>query len=48
LLIDLARMEELSGRKAEAVAAYRRILKEVPQARRAEDIRARLLALGAS
>jgi tetratricopeptide (TPR) repeat protein len=48
LLIDLARVQELAGRKAEAVATYQRLLKELPQARRAEEIRARLMSLGAS
>jgi tetratricopeptide (TPR) repeat protein len=46
LLLDLARAQELAGRKTEAVETYRRILKEVPQARRAEEIRARLMNLG--
>ena len=46
LLVDLARAQELGGQKAEAVATYQRILKELPQARRAEEIRARLMGLG--
>jgi tetratricopeptide (TPR) repeat protein len=46
LLVDLARAQELTGQKTEAVATYRRILKDLPQARRAEQIRARLMALG--
>ena len=48
LLVDRARMEESAGRKADAIATYRRLLKDVPQARRADEVRARLLALGAS
>lgn len=48
LLVDLGRAQELAGRKAEAIATYRRALKELPQARRGEEIRARLLSLGAS
>jgi len=45
-LIDWARALELAGRKDEAVAAYQRVLKDVPNARRADDIRTRLAALG--
>ena len=47
LLMDLGRSQELAGRKAEAIETYRRLLKEIPQARRAPEIRARLTALGA-
>ena len=46
LLTDLARTQEQAGRKAEAVETYRRILKELPQTRRGEEIRARLMRLG--
>ena len=45
-LIDYARSLELAGRKDEAVAAYQKVLKDVPNARRADDIRTRLAALG--
>jgi tetratricopeptide (TPR) repeat protein len=45
-LIDQARMLELSGKKAEAIEAYQRVLKEVPAARRADDVRSRLASLG--
>ncbi len=45
-LIDQARALELAGRKPEAVAVYLRVLKDVPNARRADDIRTRLAALG--
>ena len=48
LLADLGRAQELAGRMPEAIATYRRLLKELPQARRAEEIRARLMRLGAS
>lgn len=48
LLADLGRAQELAGRKSEAIATYQRLLKELPQARRAEEIRARLMSLGAS
>lgn len=46
LLMDLARTQEQAGRNADAVETYRRILKELPQTRRGEEIRARLVRLG--
>ena len=48
LLLTLARVQEVVGQKAEAVQTYRRVLAEVSQTRRGPEIRARLLALGAS
>jgi tetratricopeptide (TPR) repeat protein len=45
-LIDHARALELAGKKDEAVAAYQKVLKEIPNARRADDVRTRLAALG--
>jgi tetratricopeptide (TPR) repeat protein len=47
-LMDLARAQELAGKKDDAVTTYRQLLKDVPQGRRVEDVRARLAALGAS
>ena len=47
-LIDRARALELGGKKAEAITAYQRVLKEVPTAKRADDVRSRLASLGAS
>jgi tetratricopeptide (TPR) repeat protein len=47
LLLGLARVQELGGQKADAIATYRRALTELTQTRRAEEIRARLAALGA-
>ena|SRR2546427_1294998 len=47
LLLGLGRTQELAGQKADAVATYRRALSELSQSRRAEEIRARLAALGA-
>ena len=47
-LVDLARVQELSGKKDEAIATYRRLLKEVPQTRRLEDVRTRMASLGAT
>jgi tetratricopeptide (TPR) repeat protein len=46
-LLDLARAQELAGRTPDAVATYQRLLKEFPAARRADDVRGRLVALGA-
>lgn len=45
-LIDQARVLELGGKKAEAVAIYQTILKEVPTAKRTADVRSRLASLG--
>ncbi len=47
LLLGLGRTQELAGQKTEAIATYRRALSELTQSRRAEEIRARLAALGA-
>ena len=44
-LIDQARVLELGGKTAEAVAIYQRILKELPNAARADDVRSRLASL---
>jgi TolA-binding protein len=46
-LLDLGRAQELAGQTPEAIATYQRLLKELPSARRADDVRARLNALGA-
>ena len=47
-LMNLARVQELAGRKDAAVETYRRILKELPRSRRVEDIKTRLASLGAA
>ena len=46
-LLDLARAQELAGRTPDAVATYQRLLKDFPAARRAEEVRGRLVSLGA-
>ncbi len=46
-LMDLARVQEVAGKKAEAAETYRRLLKDVPSSRRADDVKARLAALAA-
>jgi TolA-binding protein len=48
LLSDLARVQELSGKKDAAIATYRRILKDLPKSPRAAEIRTRLSSLGAT
>lgn len=47
-LLDLGRAQELAGRQPDAVATYQRLLKELPSARRADEVRGRLVALGAA
>jgi tetratricopeptide (TPR) repeat protein len=47
-LMDQARVFELAGKKTEAIAAYQRLLKDVPTAKRSDDIRSRLASLGSS
>ncbi len=48
LLVDLGRAQELAGKKADAIATYRRVLNELPQPRHGEEVRARLMSLGAT
>jgi tetratricopeptide (TPR) repeat protein len=48
LLLALGRVQELAGQKDDAIATYRRVLKDVPKSQRADDARARLTALGAT
>jgi tetratricopeptide (TPR) repeat protein len=42
---DLARVQELGGKRAAAVETYQKILKELPDGRRAEEMRARVATL---
>ena len=48
LLADLARVQELSGKKDAAIATYRRMLKDLPRSARAAEVRNRLGSLGAA
>jgi tetratricopeptide (TPR) repeat protein len=48
LLIDLARVQELAGRRDEAIQTYRRALKEVPKGLRTDDVLSRLASLGST
>ena len=45
-LMDQARCLEMAGKKDDAIATYQRVLKEVPTAKRADDVRTRLASLG--
>jgi len=47
-LLDLARAQGLVGKPGEARATYERLLKDLPDSRRAPDIRARIAALPAT
>jgi tetratricopeptide (TPR) repeat protein len=44
-LVALARAQELGGQRAAAIETYQRLLKDLPETRRAEDLRTRLAAL---
>jgi tetratricopeptide (TPR) repeat protein len=46
-LMDLARVQELAGKKSDAAQTYQKLLKDVPASRRAEDVKSRLAALSA-
>lgn len=48
LLIGLGRSQELAGRRDDAIATYKRLLKDVPKLRREDEIRGRLASLGVS
>ena len=45
LLADLGRVQELGGHRQAAIETYQRLLKDVPDTRRADDIRTRLASL---
>ena len=45
LLMDLARVQEFGGNRPGAVETYQRLLKDVPDSRRADDIRSRVASL---
>jgi tetratricopeptide (TPR) repeat protein len=44
-LLDLARAQALAGKPVDALATYERLLKDVPETRRAPDIRAKIAEL---
>jgi len=44
-LVGVARSQELGGKRAAAIETYRRLLKDLPDTRRAEEIRSRVASL---
>ena len=48
LVFGFARDQELSGQRDAAIATYRRLLQDLPRARRSDMARTRLAALGAA
>lgn len=44
-MVDMARAQELGGKQAAAIETYSRVLKDVPDTRRADELRARLASL---
>jgi tetratricopeptide (TPR) repeat protein len=46
LLISLGRVQELAGRRDDAIQSYRRLLKDVPKLKRESEVRGRLASLG--
>jgi tetratricopeptide (TPR) repeat protein len=45
ILLDLARAQEFGGRREAALETYRRLLKDLPESRRADDVRTRIASL---
>ncbi len=45
LLIDLGRVQETRGEREPALATYQRLLKELPESRRGDNVRSRIAAL---
>ena len=48
LLVNLARVQELAGNRDAARETYQRLLKDVPDSRRADDVRSRIASLSAA
>jgi TolA-binding protein len=44
-MVGIARAQEMGGKRAAAVETYQRLLKEVPDSRRAEELRSRVASL---
>jgi tetratricopeptide (TPR) repeat protein len=44
-MVDKGRVQELGGKQAAAVETYQRLLKELPDSRRAEELRSRVASL---
>ena len=47
-MVDIGRSQELAGKRAAAVETYQRLLKDLPDTRRAEEIRSRVANLEAA
>lgn len=46
-MIDIARVQDLGGKRAAAIETYQRLLKDLPDSRRAEEFRSRMASLQA-
>ena len=44
-MLDIARAQDLGGRRAAAIETYQRLLKDLPESRRAEEFRSRMASL---
>jgi len=47
VMIDIARVQDLGGKTTAAVETYQRLLKDLPESRRAEEFRSRMASLRA-
>ena len=44
-MLDIARVQDLGGKREAAVETYQRLLKDLPDSRRAEEFRSRMASL---
>ena len=44
-MLDIARAQDLGGKRAAAIETYQRLLKDLPDSRRAEEFRSRMASL---
>jgi tetratricopeptide (TPR) repeat protein len=44
-MLDIARAQDLGGKRAAAIETYQRLLKDLPESRRAEEFRSRMASL---
>jgi len=44
-MVDLARAQELGGKRTAALETYQRLLKDLPDSRRVEELRSRVASL---
>jgi tetratricopeptide (TPR) repeat protein len=45
VMLDIARAQDLGGKRAAAIETYQRLLKDLPESRRAEEFRSRMASL---